>query len=209
MDQVNEAYERLLKNDVRYRFVIDMSRGPMSAAVHPVPDDFKARHRPGRTGRASRRRPTTTPTASGSTRRGGSTGTSFPTKAGDWSFDEDDFHIRWYADGELNLSVNCLDRHLAEHGDRTALIFEADEPGEGRAITYRELYEETCRFANLLKQRGDRARRPGDDLHADDPRGGGGDARLRAHRRGPFGRVRRLLARKPRRPHRRLRRAAR
>ena len=53
----------------------------------------------------------------------------FPTKAGDWSFDEDDFHIRWYADGELNLSVNCLDRHLAEHGDRTALIFEADEPG--------------------------------------------------------------------------------
>jgi acetyl-CoA synthetase len=78
----------------------------------------------------------------------------FPTKAGDWSFDEDDFHIRWYADGELNLSVNCLDRHLAEHGDRTALIFEADEPGQGHSLTYRDLYEETCRFANLLKQRG-------------------------------------------------------
>ena len=78
----------------------------------------------------------------------------FPTKAGDWSFDEADFHIRWYADGELNLSVNCLDRHLAEHGDRTALIFEADEPGQGREISYRELYEETCRFANLLKQHG-------------------------------------------------------
>ena len=79
---------------------------------------------------------------------------SFPTQAGDWSFDEDDFHIRWYADGELNLSVNCLDRHLAQHGDRTALIFEADEPGEGSRWTYRELYEETCRFANLLKSRG-------------------------------------------------------
>lgn len=77
-----------------------------------------------------------------------------PTKAGEWSFDEEDFGIQWYSDGELNLSVNCLDRHLAEHGDRTALIFEADEPGHGHNWTYRELYEETCRFANLLKQRG-------------------------------------------------------
>jgi acetyl-CoA synthetase len=78
----------------------------------------------------------------------------FPTQAGDWSFDEDDFRIHWYADGELNPSVNCLDRHLAEHGDRTALIFEADEPGEGHSLTYRQLHEETCRFANLLKSRG-------------------------------------------------------
>ena len=78
----------------------------------------------------------------------------FPTKAGDWSFDEDDFHIQWFADGKLNLSVNCLDRHLEKNGDRTALIFEADEPGEGRRVTYRELYAETCRFANLLKSRG-------------------------------------------------------
>jgi len=77
-----------------------------------------------------------------------------PTKAGNWSFDEDDFGIKWYEDGELNLSVNCLDRHLAEHGDRTALIFEADEPGQGETWTYRQLHEETCRFANLLKQRG-------------------------------------------------------
>ncbi|MCL6729732.1 acetate--CoA ligase [Sphingomonas hankyongi] len=77
-----------------------------------------------------------------------------PTEAGDWSFDEDTFGIRWFADGELNLSVNCLDRHLPAHGDRVALIFEADEPGQGRSMTYRELYEETCRFANLLKQRG-------------------------------------------------------
>jgi non-ribosomal peptide synthetase component F len=78
----------------------------------------------------------------------------FPNQAGDSSFHEADFRIRWYADGELNLSVNCLDRHLATRGDRTALIFEADEPGQGRTLTCRELYEETCRFANLLKQRG-------------------------------------------------------
>ena len=84
----------------------------------------------------------------------------FPTKAGDWSFDADDFRIRWYADGRLNLSVNCLDRQLASRGDKTAIIFEADEPNEGRALTYQQLYEETCRFANLLKSygigRGDR-----------------------------------------------------
>jgi acetyl-CoA synthetase len=78
----------------------------------------------------------------------------FPTQAGDWSFDEDRFHINWYADGQLNLSVNCLDRHLEWDGERTALIFEADEPGDGRRVSYRELYEETCRFANLLKSRG-------------------------------------------------------
>ncbi len=78
----------------------------------------------------------------------------FPTEAGDCSFDEADFRIRWYADGKLNLSVNCLDRHLEKNAERTALIFEADEPGQGRRISYRELYEETCRFANLLKARG-------------------------------------------------------
>ena len=82
------------------------------------------------------------------------TWSKFPTRAGDWSFVEPNFDIRWYADGALNLSVNCLDRHLPDKADRTALIFEADEPGEGRKVTYRELHEETCRFANLLKQRG-------------------------------------------------------
>ncbi len=77
-----------------------------------------------------------------------------PTQAGDWSFDEADFGIRWYADGALNLSVNCLDRHLADCGDRIALIFEPDEPGTGRTLTYRELHAETCRMANSLKSRG-------------------------------------------------------
>src|SRR5688572_6820714 len=79
---------------------------------------------------------------------------TFPTHAGDWSFDKADFHIRWYADGRLNLSVNCLDRHLAARGDQVALIWEGDEPGEGESLTYRELHAEACRFASLLKSRG-------------------------------------------------------
>ena len=78
----------------------------------------------------------------------------FPTRTGDWSFDASDFHIRWYADGILNLSANCLDRHLPARANDIALVFEPDEPGTGRAITYAELHALTCRFANLLRERG-------------------------------------------------------
>ena len=78
-----------------------------------------------------------------------------PTIAGDWSFGEKDFHIRWFADGVLNVSVNCLDRHLAERGDQVALIWEPDEPAEEpRRFTYRELHADVCRFANVLKAQG-------------------------------------------------------
>ena len=83
-----------------------------------------------------------------------------PTVAGDWSFDEADFHIRWYADGTLNVAANCLDRHLATRGDKVAIIFEGDEPGDGRSLTFRELHDLVGRFANLLRRedvkRGDR-----------------------------------------------------
>lgn len=72
----------------------------------------------------------------------------------DVSYGKDDLHIRWFHDGELNASYNCLDRHLESRGDQTAIIFEGDEPGESRHITYFELHEETCRFANALKERG-------------------------------------------------------
>jgi len=78
----------------------------------------------------------------------------FPTRADESSFDRADFDIRWFADGELNLSVNCLDRHLAERGNQTAIVFEGDEPGDGRTLTYRELHGEVCRMANVLKTRG-------------------------------------------------------
>jgi acetyl-CoA synthetase len=65
-----------------------------------------------------------------------------------------DVSIRWFEDGTLNVAANCLDRHLATRGDQVAILWEADEPGEARRITYRELHEEVCRFANVLKDRG-------------------------------------------------------
>ncbi len=78
-----------------------------------------------------------------------------PTIAGDWSFAKADFHIKWFADGTLNVAANCLDRHLAKHGDTVAIIWEPDEPGEdARHITYRELHADVCRFANVLKAQG-------------------------------------------------------
>jgi acetyl-CoA synthetase len=78
-----------------------------------------------------------------------------PEIAGDWSFDESDFHIRWFPDGRLNVAANCLDRHLAERGDTTAIIWEPDDPAEEpRRYTYRELHAEVCRFANVLKAAG-------------------------------------------------------
>ena len=78
----------------------------------------------------------------------------FPTKADESSFDKADFGIRWFADGALNVSVNCLDRHLDTRGDLPAIVFEGDEPGEGRTLTYRELHGQVCRFANVLKASG-------------------------------------------------------
>jgi acetyl-CoA synthetase len=125
----------------------------MAEAIHPVPEGFNARIGPTELAELHDLA-ASDPDRFWLDQARRLTWNKFPTQAGDWSFDESDFHIHWYADGQLNLSVNCLDRHLAEHGDRTALIFEPDEPGEGRRWSYRELYEETCRFANLLKQRG-------------------------------------------------------
>jgi acetyl-CoA synthetase len=65
-----------------------------------------------------------------------------------------DVSIRWFEDGTLNVSANCIDRHLATRGDQTAIIFEGDDPNEQRHITYRELHAEVCRFANVLKAHG-------------------------------------------------------
>jgi acetyl-CoA synthetase len=67
---------------------------------------------------------------------------------------EGEVRLTWYEDGTLNASANCLDRHLARRGDQTAIIWEGDDPGEDRRITYRELYETVCRFANVLKAHG-------------------------------------------------------
>ncbi len=76
------------------------------------------------------------------------------TKVKNTSFDPKHVSIKWFEDGTLNASANCLDRHLKERGDQTAIIFEGDDPNISREITYRQLYEETCKFANVLKAQG-------------------------------------------------------
>ncbi|MFO1508061.1 MAG: acetate--CoA ligase [Lysobacterales bacterium] len=76
------------------------------------------------------------------------------TKVKDTSFVAPDVHVRWYADGTLNLAANCLDRHLATRGDKTAIIFEGDDPATSRRISYRELHAEVCRCANFLTHLG-------------------------------------------------------
>lgn len=78
-----------------------------------------------------------------------------PELAGDWSFNEADFRIEWFADGKLNVAANCIDRHLASRGGDTAIIWEPDDPKEEpRRFTYLQLHQEVCRFANVLKAQG-------------------------------------------------------
>jgi len=69
----------------------------------------------------------------------------------DVSFAKDDLHIRWYADGTLNVSANCIDRHLPDKADQTAIIWEGDDPSVAKHISYQQLHDEVCRFANVLK----------------------------------------------------------
>ncbi|HQW77412.1 MAG: acetate--CoA ligase [Dokdonella sp.] len=76
------------------------------------------------------------------------------TRVSDVSFDAGDLHVRWYEDGMLNVSANCLDRHLATRGDKIALIWEGDNPAESRRISYRELHAEVCKAANMLSNLG-------------------------------------------------------
>ena len=75
------------------------------------------------------------------------------TKVKDTSY-TGNVNIRWYWDGTLNVSANCLDRHLAKRGDQTAIIWEGDDPKDSAHITYRQAHEHVCRLANVLKARG-------------------------------------------------------
>ncbi len=75
-------------------------------------------------------------------------------KVQEWSFDRADLGIKWFLGGKLNVSYNCLDRHLETRGDQVAIIWEGDDPSEDRKITYRELHAEVCKFSNVLKSRG-------------------------------------------------------
>ncbi len=75
-------------------------------------------------------------------------------KALDWSFAKDDLHIEWFKGGKLNVSVNCLDRHLATRGDQTAILWEGDDPNLSKTISYNALHADVNKFANVLKGRG-------------------------------------------------------
>ena len=77
-----------------------------------------------------------------------------PTQIKNTRFTPNDVSIEWYADGQLNVAANCLDRHLAEHGNETAIIWEGDDPSESRHISYRELHREVCQFSNALLAQG-------------------------------------------------------
>jgi acetyl-CoA synthetase len=76
------------------------------------------------------------------------------TKVKNVSWNPDDLYVRWFEDGSLNVSANCIDRHLAKRAKQTAILWEADDPKVSRAITYAELRREVCRFANVLKAQG-------------------------------------------------------
>ncbi|TNE60119.1 MAG: acetate--CoA ligase [Alphaproteobacteria bacterium] len=76
------------------------------------------------------------------------------TKVKNTSFEPGNISIKWFEDGTLNACVNCVDRHLESRGDQTAIIWEGDEPTDDAKVTYKELHEEVCRFANVLKARG-------------------------------------------------------
>jgi acetyl-CoA synthetase len=77
-----------------------------------------------------------------------------PTKVKNTTFGPGKVAIRWYEDGVLNASANCLDRHLAKRGGQTAILWEGDDPKESRRVTYKELHETTCRLANAMKALG-------------------------------------------------------
>jgi acetyl-CoA synthetase len=76
------------------------------------------------------------------------------TKVKNVSWDPDNLHIKWFEDGDLNVAANCIDRHLATRANQTAIIWEGDDPKDSKHITYGQLHEEVCRFANVLKARG-------------------------------------------------------
>ena len=76
------------------------------------------------------------------------------TQVKNTNFDKDNFKIEWFADGELNVSANCLDRHLKEHPLKPAIIWEGDHPSRHKIISFEELHDEVCRFANVMKKHG-------------------------------------------------------
>ena len=111
---------------------------------------------------------------------------------------------RWFVGGVCNTCFNAVDRHVdAGRGDQAAIIYDSPLAGTKRSITYHRLMTETQVLAGMLRDLGVEQGRPRDPLHADGAGGGDRHARLRAHRRDPFGRVRRLCGARTGDPHRR------
>ena len=75
-------------------------------------------------------------------------------KVWDWSYDQDNLYIKWFEGGKLNVTYNCIDRHLDKRGDQVAIIWEGDDPNDDKKITYRELHQQVSKLANVLKARG-------------------------------------------------------
>ena len=76
------------------------------------------------------------------------------TKVKNVSYDKDNLSIKWFEDGTLNVSANCIDRHLKDKANQVAIVWEGDDPKDDKKITYQELHDETCRLANAMKARG-------------------------------------------------------
>ncbi|MDX9786089.1 MAG: acetate--CoA ligase [Desulfobacterales bacterium] len=75
-------------------------------------------------------------------------------KVQDYKYSKDEVYVKWFEGGKLNVSYNCLDRHLASRGDQVAILWEGNEPSDDRTLTYQQLHDQVCRFANVLKGRG-------------------------------------------------------
>ena len=118
------------------------------------------------------------------------------TKVKEGSF-EGDVRISWFSGGKLNVSYNCLDRHLAGRGDQIAILWEGDDPAVSRSLTYRPVARRGEQVRQRTEVPGAPAGRSRDHLSADDPRTGGSHAGLHPHRRCALHRVRRLLTRTP------------
>lgn len=129
--------------------------------IYPVPAELAAGAHMDRDGyEAARMQARETPEAFWATQAERLDWMIFPTKIKDVSFKKEDFRIRWFEDGVLNASVNCIDRHLPHRRDEVAIIWEGDEPTDSETVTFGQLHERVCRLANVLKangvQKGDR-----------------------------------------------------
>jgi acetyl-CoA synthetase len=123
--------------------------------IYPVPADLAARAHMDRAGyEAARIAARDTPDAYWSEQAKRLDWMTFPSKIKDVSFNKADFRIRWFEDGVLNVTANCIDRHLPHRADDTAIIWEGDEPTDSEHVTYGQLHDRVCRMANVLKANG-------------------------------------------------------